>query len=127
MKPYVKASIYSAVFFPGAGYFLINKVKHAVCFIFLTLVALIVVIYDATFKAKIIVNKILDGEVSIDFVTVHQQLLITKGLFEPWIITATYSFIAMLWVVSIVDCYRAGKVQEKWKTSIIRRIKKLKR
>jgi hypothetical protein len=112
MKRHVKASIYSAIFFPGAGYFLLSKTKHAVCFLLLTFVALAVVIYDMTFKAQIIVDKILNGDLPIDFAVVHQQLLITTGAFSPSIITATYLFIVVLWVVGIVDCYRVGRLQE---------------
>ncbi len=113
MQSHIKAAVYSGLVFPGAGYFFLKKVKRAVIFVLLTLLSLIVVLYDAIYKAQIIAQKIVNGEIPFDLTIIRQQISATAGVLDASVVVALYSVMAVLWLVSVVDCYRLGKLKDK--------------
>ncbi|WP_250655390.1 hypothetical protein [Alkalimarinus coralli] len=113
MKIATKAALFSAIVFPGAGYFIVEKrVRGAVAFA-ITLAALSVLMVEAYHKAQIIAEKIVYGVIPLDIQVIREQIVLTPGHLSPE--TATYlSFIVgAVWLVGIVDCYRIGLAQQR--------------
>lgn len=105
-----KAAIYSGCIFPGAGYFLVgNRLRAYSCILFsLMLVALIV--YDSVQKALTILNNILvSGEIPTHISALIAQINSTPGAFSTDIHTTLTILLAVIWLLSILDCYRLGK------------------
>ena len=113
MKRATKAALLSALVFPGAGYFIVNKTKQALTFILLTLTGLSAIIYDSVYKAQIIAQKVTSGALSLDANIIREEILKTQGVISPELISAITFAIATLWIVAIIDSYRLGKSQDK--------------
>jgi len=113
MKRATKAALLSALVFPGAGYFAVNKTKQALTFILLTLTGLSAIIYDSIYKAQIIAQKVTSGSLSLDANIIREEILKTQGVISPAIITAITFGIGALWIVGVIDGYRIGKSQDK--------------
>ncbi|NRB38225.1 MAG: hypothetical protein HRU20_07110 [Pseudomonadales bacterium] len=109
MKTSSKSVIYSAVVFPGAGYFILSKKKQAMVFLALTLSCLCVIFYDAYYKAQIIADKIVNGYLAIDINVIRNEIQTSTGIVDPFIITSITIAIGLLWLLGIVDCYRIGR------------------
>ena len=112
MTIFSKPVIFSALIFPGSGYFFLNRPKQAMAFMLSTLSCLLVVFYDAYYKAQIIAEKIIDGYLPIDIQSIQQEILTTQGVISPSVITALSFIIGGLWLFGIIDCYRIGRSQK---------------
>lgn len=112
MKRATKAALLSALVFPGAGYFIVNKAKQALSFILLTLAGLSAILYDSVYKAQIIAQKVAAGSISLDPNIIRDEILKTQGAINPEIITAITFGIGTLWIVAIIDGYRLGNSQD---------------
>ncbi len=112
MKRPLKAALFSALLFPGSGYLLLDKLKQASIFISLTLMGLGMITYQSIYKAKLISQKIISGDVSSDLTSISRELENLPGIINPDLLDIMGIIIIILWVVGTVDCYRIGKQQE---------------
>ncbi len=108
MKLSIKAALFSAFIFPGAGYFIVQKLTQGIIFILIALSGLTIIIIDAVHKAQVIAEQIVSGVISINIELIREQILEAPGAFNPDILTGAYIVIGLVWLVSIVDCYRIG-------------------
>ncbi|MEY8247440.1 MAG: hypothetical protein RPT11_03570, partial [Bermanella sp.] len=112
MKPSLKALLLSALVFPGAGYFSLNKAKQGWAFLMINLSSLAVLMYDAMQKAQIISEKIAYGHIPLDISHIRQQIEDLPDVVDGNIIAAAYLIILLLWLGGMIDSYRIGKIQE---------------
>ncbi len=112
MKLSVKALIYSAIVFPGAGYFILNKPRQGLAFLIIALSSLTVPIYDAFQKAQIISEKIVYGYIPMDISSIRQQIETLPEVVNGNLISAAYLIILVVWLIGVIDSYRIGKTQE---------------
>ncbi len=112
MKLSIKALIYSAIVFPGAGYFILNKPKQGLAFLIIALSSLAVLMYDAFQKAQIISEKIVYGYIPMDISSIRQQIESLPEVVDGNLISAAYMVILVAWLIGVIDSYRIGKTQE---------------
>lgn len=112
MKLSTKAALFSALIFPGSGYFIVGqKLKGALC-LSAILVALVLFMMEAFYKAQLIAQKIVSGHISYEIAVIREEIIHTPGRFDATIIGYVSWLVVALWLVSIVDAYRIGRSME---------------
>lgn len=123
MKPSTKAIIYSAVIFPGAGYFILNDKKKGFTFAALSAACLVFILFDTLVKANTMANQLVqkftrNGVLDIQALSqtlstlptyIREQLLIIEGPLPASFITGLTVVLAIIWLASLVGCYYQGK------------------
>jgi len=108
-KP-LKAALFSALIFPGAGQLLLKKFISASYFAVFAGVGLYLLFSNLMTRAQYIIEKVQRGEVAADLATitelVHQQSPIATESLSPALI-----ILLVAWLVSVVEAYRVGKKQ----------------
>jgi hypothetical protein len=106
-KP-IKAALFSALIFPGAGQLLLKKYISATYFAVFAGVGLYFLFSNLMSRAQDIIDKVQRGEVSADLATitelVNQQSSIASDSLSPALI-----ILLVAWLVSVVEAYRIGK------------------
>lgn len=106
-KP-IKAALFSALIFPGAGQLLLKKYISAAYFAAFAGVGLYLLFSNLLARAQDIIDQVQRGEVSADLATitelVHQQSVTDTESLSPALI-----ILLVAWLVSIVEAYRVGK------------------
>lgn len=106
-KP-IKAALFSALIFPGAGQLLLKKYISATYFATFAGVGIYLLFSNLLARAQDIIDQVQRGEVSADLATitelVHQQSVTDTESLSPALIT-----LLVAWLVSIVEAYRVGK------------------
>lgn len=104
-----KPLIYSAVVFPGAGYFFLEKKTQGLVFLLLSIFGLTGLCYEAFFKAQIIAEKIVLGIIPPNPLLIREHILNTPGVLDPSLITGISFMLLALWLVGVLDCYRLSQ------------------
>ena len=117
MKLSTRAAIFSAIVFPGAGYFVLGMTRRAVIFTGLTLLAVAVLVYEAFHKAQIIAQGIASdflasGGLQFDLFEIRDQIEAIPSVINSSVLTGIYIGLAFLWIFSSINCYRLGKLLE---------------
>ncbi len=111
MKKSLKAALFSAFIFPGAGQLLLKKYPSAVFFALFACAGLYLLFSDLLSRAQEILEKIQSGEVAADLATiaelVHQQSAKIMESLSP-----ALTILLITWLVSIVEAYRIGRKLE---------------
>jgi hypothetical protein len=106
-KP-LKAALFSALIFPGAGQLLLKKYISATYFAVFASVGLYLLFSNLMSRAQDIIEKVQRGEVSADLATitelVNQQSSTASDSLSPALI-----ILLVAWLVSVVEAYRVGK------------------
>jgi len=111
MKTATKAALFSAIVFPGAGYFVVQRrVQGAIAFL-ITLTGLSIMMVEAYQKAQIIAEKIVAGIIPLDIQVIREQIVLTSGNLSPEIATYLSLSIGAVWLFDIIDSYRIGRAQ----------------
>jgi len=107
MKKSLKAALFSAFIFPGAGQLLLKKYFSAIYFIAFTCVGLYLLFSNLLEKTQVILDKVQSGEISADIAAitaeVHQQTVNATGTLTPALV-----ILLVAWLVSVVEAYRVG-------------------
>jgi len=109
MKLSTKAAIYSALVFPGAGYFVVKKTVHGAVAFLITFVGLALVMVEAFHKAQIIADKMVAGAIPLDIGVIREQILTTPGVFSATVVSAISIVIGVVWLGGIIDSWRIAK------------------
>jgi TM2 domain-containing membrane protein YozV len=106
-KP-IKAALFSALIFPGAGQLLLKKYVSAIYFAVFAGVGLYFLFSNLMSRTQDIIDKVQRGEVSADLATitelVNQQSSTAADSLSPALI-----ILLVVWLVSVVEAYRVGK------------------
>jgi len=113
MKLSIKAALFSALVFPGSGYFLVHSKTKAWACMLVVLSSLVIFMLEAAYKAELIAQKIVAGHISYEISAVREQILLLPGRFDANLISYASWLIVFIWLISIVDSYRLGRVIEK--------------
>jgi hypothetical protein len=115
MKPSIKAAVYSAFIFPGAGLWALGQKGRAAVFAVPALIAVLYMMVGAWGIARKIADNLTKeilatGQINIDFgailLQVHQAMVESPNLKN-----AQWIFIAS-WIISIFSSYAVGRLQE---------------
>tara|TARA_R110002072_G_scaffold140765_1_gene285139 strand:+ start:5624 stop:5968 length:345 start_codon:yes stop_codon:yes gene_type:complete len=109
MKLSIKAALFSALVFPGSGYFIVKSKTKAWLCVISVLCILVIFMLEAVHKAQLIAQKIVSGHISYEISALQEQILLMPGRFDANIITSATWLIIILWLISTVDSYRLGR------------------
>ncbi len=109
MKISNKAALYSAIVFPGAGYFIVKRKPLAYLFLGLTLLCLWPLSREIFYKANRIAEQILQGSLPYSITSIREQIHSMPGLLSQQTITGISIALILLWSLGILDAYRVGK------------------
>ena len=112
MKTATKAALFSAIVFPGAGYFVVKKNVRGVVASLITLAGLSIMMVEAYQKAQIIAEKIVAGIIPLDIQIIREQIMITPGNLSPDVVMYLSISVGVVWLFGIIDSYRIGKSQQ---------------
>ncbi len=112
MSKSLTAVLLSAFVYPGSGHFYLKKHIQGLLFASVATVSLYFLLVTVVKMAQDISDKILNGEIPIDVIEITEvilKLLEDSGIHQVNIATSVF-FIC--WLVSIVDSYRLGRIEE---------------
>lgn len=124
MKLPAKAALYSALVFPGAGYFILHRNKQAIAFLLITLICLVALAYEPVSqlpfiiqKTQLMAEKIAYGQLPMDLTVIipiiRQDIINTLDSANPILIGSISISLGILWGIGVIDCYRLGRLKEK--------------
>lgn len=109
MKPSFKAVLLCAFVFPGAGYFTLKQSKRGIISIAIVCASLLTIAREIYQKAVIIAEQIAEGTLPFDTMVIHQKAKEATAALPSSMLMTLGIIIAVVWVFSIVDCYRLSK------------------
>ena len=113
MKPSIKAVLFSALIFPGAGHFLLKRYLSGIVLLGITLVALGLLIHGPLQTAMAITDKIERGEVSMfDTQAITELVNAAQATSDGLIGNIGGLALILCWLVGMADSYRIGKTLE---------------
>ncbi len=111
MSPPLKATLISALVFPGGGHFYIKRYFTGALLAGISLVCLLLLLSIAMEAAQVISQKILNGEIPLDVLRIRAEIYAqssaigsTRGEIATWILI-------VCWLASIADSYRLSRKQ----------------
>ena len=113
MKKSTKAALLSALVFPGIGHFHLKKYIPGVVLAGSACAGLYFLITKTLERTLQIVDKIQSGEVQADIAVISELILEQPTGSEARLLNAATAVLIISWLVSIVDSYRIGRVQDK--------------
>ena len=109
MKLATKAVIFSGIVFPGAGYFIVGKKLKGSVSLALVIGGLAFIMADVFYRANIIAEKIIYGQVPNDVLAIRQEILLTPGNLSPQLMSGLSIAIGLIWLLGIIDSYLIGR------------------
>ncbi|HCN87739.1 MAG TPA: hypothetical protein DIT28_00940 [Oxalobacteraceae bacterium] len=111
MKKSMKAALWSALVFPGAGHFLLKRYARGLVLFVPTVLALLYLVNDMLQQAAVIADKIMSGAVPAD-VTAITALVAAGGKDSTMLELAGYVLL-VCWVAGMIDSYRIGNTEDR--------------
>jgi len=112
MSKSLKAVLFSAFVFPGSGHLYLRKPVQGSLLVVVSIACITILLSVALEKAQQISDKILSGEIPLDVTRITEEITnhaATGG--TQWADISTY-LLLVCWLVSIVDSYRLGRLQD---------------
>jgi hypothetical protein len=113
MKKSSKAALLSGLIFPGIGHIFLKEYLRGSVLVVLSLVALSVVVTIVYEHALLIVDQIINGDISVEAEAIAQAVSNSTTAADSFIENAAVIVLVGCWLAGIIDSYRLGAVQEK--------------
>lgn len=113
MSKSVKAVLFSALIFPGAGHFFLKKYIRGIVLTCITLVSLYFIIANVVERAQQIVDKILLGEVQPEIAIIAELVSKQPTGADAEFLNYVWAALIIAWLIGIADSYRVGRGQDK--------------
>lgn len=113
MSKAIKAALLSTLVFPGTGHLLLKKYLHATVLIGASFSVLYLMISRLIEIALQISDKIISGEVGLDVVAITELIVKQTAGPETRLLNIAGVVLIIIWLISIVDSYRIGRLQDK--------------
>lgn len=113
MKKSLKAGLFSAFVFPGAGHLYLKKYIQAALLILVSVACVGVLLSVAMEKAQQISDKILAGEIPLDLARITAEISSQVGAGGTQNADIATYVLLICWLVGIIDSYRLGRIQDK--------------
>lgn len=109
MNPAIIAALLSAFICPGSGHFYLKRYNTGTLLSVVSLSGLVYLLYRAVERAQVISDRILSGELPLDFGVIFQEINQAGAHGDDMAITlATLAFV-ISWFIGVIDAYRIGK------------------
>ncbi len=113
MKKSVKAALFSALVFPGAGHFVLRRYARGMMFFLPATLAFLFVANKAVSKALAIADKVLQGEVPLDAEAIATLVYAGSNASESMMMNVATFVMLACWVAGIIDSWRIGAIEDK--------------
>lgn len=104
MKKNYKALLLSAFVLPGFGHFYLKKELLGFMFSGATFVAMALMSYELFLKASHLYDKILAGDVAMDYFAMR-EILLSSDNNSLWLTISLWSLV-IIWLIALIDVYR---------------------
>ena len=105
MKKETKALLYSALVFPGLGQLVLKSTRLGIVVMSLAICSLIIVLKHVVDSARMIVDRVLAGEVSADIYTIRQLVAEQQANTASTTVDLALSVLVLTWIISIIGVY----------------------
>ena len=109
MTPPLKATLISALVFPGGGHFYLKRHFIGALLAGISLVCLYLLVSIAMEAAQVISQKILSGEIPLDILRIHEEIYTQSAAIGSTRSEAATWLLAICWFVGIANSYRLGR------------------
>ena len=114
MKTSTKATLLSALVFPGMGHFYLKHHIVGSFIVGISFIPMYVLVTNAIEQAQKIVDQIIRGESTADISTMTDLVANQTGSMETQSMNFALSALVIIWLVAIIDAYRRGRLQDKF-------------
>lgn len=108
MKKSIKAALFSAFAYPGAGHFYLRQYAVGCILSGAFSVPLFFIVRDMLNKADQIVAQILNGNIPLDISGINESMSNLMSVTETQEMKMTFFFMFIIWGIGIIDSYRQG-------------------
>ena len=111
MKRKTKALLFSALVFPGAGQWVLQRYKASLFFIGIAITAtglILVKVFTIAWRIK---EQIVQGQIAPDMLALNQMVKTELYQSNPSVLNWAIGAIIVVWVMSIVDIFRLKKIK----------------
>jgi len=112
MHKSVKASLLSALVFPGSGHFFLKKLISGAILAIIAIICLCLIMVATVEVAQEISTKIQTGEIPLNVSKISEAISKQKTDSTDLVHVVTYLF-GICWIISIIDSFRIGRSQDK--------------
>jgi len=113
MSKSIKATLLSALVFPGLGHLLLKKYVAALLLGGTAFVSIYWLVSRVVERTLQISEKIQSGEVQLDATAITELISKQAGGAEAQSLDVATAVIVIVWLVAVVDSYRLGRLQDK--------------
>ncbi len=111
MRKSIKAALFSALLFPGAGHFLLKHYLRGLVFLITALLCIWFLFNYAFNEASVIAEQMTNGTLPIDPEAIAKLVTNPPGETQLKLQAATWILI-VCWIIAIVDSFRIGYTAE---------------
>lgn len=113
MRKSIKATLFSALIFPGSGHFLLRKHVRGALLAGISIVCLYILVSSAVMIAQQVNDALLSGQIPLDTARIADEVSRRSDSGDALSVSlATYALLAC-WLVGIVDAWRVGRAQDR--------------
>ena len=113
MKKSVKASLLSALIFPGLGHLSLKKYIPGSLILLTSVSSLYFVINDLITRALLITDQVSSGKIGNDVMSLMAAIEEQSARYDPQIMNIAISLYICSWIFGIIDSYRIGNILDK--------------
>ncbi len=112
MKISTKATLLSALVYPGAGHFILKKYYLCAMLMAAASIALYILISNAVSKAMLITNDILSGKVPADITVIRELVTKQQTAEDALLVSIATTVLIIVWLISVIDSFRVGRSRD---------------
>ena len=112
MSKSVKAALFSALIFPGAGHFLLKYYVHGTVLAGISLGSVYYLTTTAVEKAMLNAEKIQSGDTPMDVTAITNLVASQPTGNNPDLLTIATTALFICWIGGVLDSYRLGRRQD---------------
>jgi len=112
MNPHTKATLLSALVFPGLGQLTLKRYYRATLMISACLISLYIIINSAIEKAMEISQKIVSGEIPYDTTTISRMIEESSAGASASTTNSALSIVTFIWLWAMIDAYFINRMAE---------------
>jgi hypothetical protein len=113
VKKPTKAALLSAFVFPGAGHIYLKKYMAGVLLASASFAAIYYLVSKAVERAFEISEKIQSGDVPLDLEAITELVSQKSSGADAQLLNIATTALIVVWLIGIIDSYRAGRVRER--------------
>ena len=113
MKKALKAGLWSGLVFPGLGHYSVKAYKRGTVLLLVAAAALFKTVLIAVDRALEVVDKINNGEIAPDMMSVQRAIENSTGGVDSRVGSYLLAVLLLCWLIGIVDSWRLGALLDK--------------